>query len=123
MTRRLCTLMIALVTASIPLVPTAASARTPATAPAVVCLPEAPVCAGIAGSPGNYYYQFRFQPPPTGLSLSFTVNGAIVPGSVTYESGPTYLRGTWRPFTPLVSGDEVCMTVSGTPEPYCDTVP
>ncbi|MEV5827595.1 hypothetical protein AB0L25_18700 [Spirillospora sp. NPDC052242] len=92
--------------------------------PFPVCVPEAPVCAGVTGEPGNHYYTFRFQPPPTG-SLSFTVNGAYAPGNVSYVSGPNYLRGDFWPAAQLVSGDEVCMryTQFDRPGETCDTVP
>ncbi|MFV2174028.1 hypothetical protein ACFHW2_29910 [Actinomadura sp. LOL_016] len=60
------------------------------------------------------------------LSLTFTVNGAYAPGSVSYVTGPGYLRGDFRPSTPLVGHDEVCMmyqTQIGMPGKTCDTVP
>ncbi|WP_026403772.1 hypothetical protein [Actinomadura rifamycini] len=103
---------------------TASPALASAPAGFPVCIPEAPVCAGITGEPGDYSYAFRFQPQPTGV-LTFTVNDAYAPGSVYYESGPTYLRGEYRPTVPLVSGDEVCLsyTISGWPGETCDTVP
>lgn len=103
---------------------TASPALASAPAPFPVCIPEAPVCAGVTGEPGNHYYTFRFQPPPTG-SLGFTVNGAFASGSVSYVTGPNYLRGDFRPTVPLVSGDEVCMTYTQSWQPgeTCDTVP
>lgn len=101
----------------------AAFTATPALADPV-CIPEAPVCAGIAGQPGDYRFTFTFKPPPDG-AVSFTVNGAFAGGTVTTESGLGFLHGDYRPFTPLITGDEVCMSYSQFFQPgqVCDTVP
>ncbi|MFI6515415.1 hypothetical protein ACIBF1_07620 [Spirillospora sp. NPDC050679] len=91
----------------------------------LACIPEAPVCPGITGTPGSYRYTFTIRQPPPQLAVNFTLNGQQAYGSVTTQSGPGYLRGTFFPYTPLVAGDKVCMTLSPspTPGPYCDTVP
>jgi hypothetical protein len=82
------------------------------------------VCAGIAGEPGDYRFTFTFRPAPTG-SANFTVNGVQAGGTVIFQSGDGFLRGDYRPFVPLITGDEVCMSYiqffqSGQ---VCDTVP
>ncbi|TDB96167.1 hypothetical protein [Actinomadura sp. 7K534] len=102
----------------------AAFTATPALADPV-CIPEAPVCAGIAGQPGDYRFTFTFRPPPDATGVSFAVNGTFAAGTVTTQSGPGYLHGDYWPFTPLLTGDEVCMSYSQFFQPgqVCDTVP
>ncbi|MFB4276727.1 hypothetical protein ACBJ59_15650 [Nonomuraea sp. MTCD27] len=86
------------------------------------CIPEAPVCAGL----DNGRFVFTVQPAPATLSVSATANGAPATGSMSYVTGPGYLRGWYQPFPPLVSGDVMCMSFYGMgvpPGPYCDTAP
>ncbi|MGI5171225.1 hypothetical protein ACQEU3_43430 [Spirillospora sp. CA-253888] len=97
----------------------------PASAASFACFPENPVCVGIAGTPGNYRLTFTIRSPAPQLSLNFTLNGEQAYGSVTIQGGPASAYGNFQPYTPLVAGDKVCMTLwpSPTPGPYCDTVP
>ncbi|MCD7436758.1 hypothetical protein K4B79_00825 [Streptomyces lincolnensis] len=105
---------------------TAGTAQAAPAAPAgttAVCIPEAPVCYGIRGSATTgYSYWFRFTPRPSSLGLTFTVNGLQASGTLTTSSTPTTLSGEFRPHTPLVAGDRVCMFVSTRPNGYCETV-
>ncbi|SEG97933.1 hypothetical protein SAMN05444920_111117 [Nonomuraea solani] len=94
----------------------------PAQAAQPVCIPEAPVCAGLDG--GGFV--FTIAPPPATLSVSVTVNGLPARGSLSSYRTPTYLYGLFRPSPPLVSGDRICMTLYAggvSPGPYCDTMP
>jgi hypothetical protein len=87
-----------------------------------VCLPEAPVCAGL----DNGDFLFTVKPPPVTLSVSVTVNGEPGTGSLTVFTEPGFLQGSYQPSTPLVSGDVFCMSfyADGVPPgPYCDTAP
>jgi hypothetical protein len=89
---------------------------------APVCIPEAPVCAGL----DNGRYVFTIRPRPTTFSLSFTVNGSPATGSLSYGGSTSYLQGWFQPSPPLVSGDVICMRIlaSGVaPGPYCSTAP
>jgi hypothetical protein len=91
--------------------------------PAVVCVPEAPVCAGIEGAPGRYSFHFRVSPAPSPVGASFTVNGANGSGSVSTHQTGNVLEGDFLPLVPLVTGDEVCMRLLGDPRRYCATTP
>ncbi|MFC4016288.1 hypothetical protein ACFOY2_54420 [Nonomuraea purpurea] len=91
-----------------------------------VCIPEARVCQGVSGSPGSYEYTFRILNAPTTLGITWTINGAQASGSYTQVRNGTTLQGTFRPFTALVTGDQVCMWLTGgdiSPGPYCATTP
>ncbi|MEU6712104.1 hypothetical protein ABZ897_11565 [Nonomuraea sp. NPDC046802] len=91
-----------------------------------VCIPEARVCQGVSGGPGSYEYTFRILNAPTTLGITLTINGAQASGSYTQVREGTTLQGTFRPFTPLVTGDQVCMRLTGgdiSPGPYCATTP
>lgn len=80
------------------------------------------MCAGLDG--GSFV--FIVKPPPASLSATATVNGLPAGGSFSYVRTPTFLRGTFRPTPPLVSGDRICVTllaVGVRPGPYCATMP
>ncbi|MFI7709223.1 hypothetical protein [Nonomuraea sp. NPDC049480] len=101
----------------------AAASSSSAPAPAVICVPQAPVCYGIRGTVGAYHYWFWIQPPPTSAVFSFTVNGAPVSGTVSRRTVGGALEGEFRPTSPLTSGDRVCMRYAGGAGPYCATTP
>ncbi|MEV4898152.1 hypothetical protein AB0K48_53365, partial [Nonomuraea sp. NPDC055795] len=76
----------------------------PAQAAGPICIPEAPVCAGL----DNGRFVFTIKPRPSTLSMQTTVNGAPRGGSISTWSTPTYLQGTYYPTPALVPGDVVC---------------
>ncbi|TDD46359.1 hypothetical protein E1286_21085 [Nonomuraea terrae] len=95
-------------------------AASPARAEAPYCGPETPVCGELDG--GSYVFTLR--PPPATLSVTATVNGAPVTGSLTAFPQPGYVRGWYEPYPPPAPGDVLCLTfhANGTPlGPYCDT--
>lgn len=92
----------------------------PAQAAGPICIPEAPVCAGL----DNGRFVFTIKPRPSTLSMRATVNGAPRGGPISTWSTPTYLEGVYYPTPALVPGDVVCMSFYAPgvpPGPYCDT--
>ncbi|MFI6297317.1 hypothetical protein ACIBEJ_37390 [Nonomuraea sp. NPDC050790] len=95
-------------------------AAPPAQAAGPVCVPEAPVCAGLDGA----RFVFTIKPPPSGLSVRATVNGVSRGGPISMMTTPAYLQGSYHPVPALVPGDVVCMWFHAPgvpPGPYCDT--
>ncbi|HEY8986154.1 MAG TPA: hypothetical protein VIU15_42095 [Streptomyces sp.] len=103
--------------------PTAATAVQETLPAQVVCVPEARVCAGIAGNATQgFFYEFTIRQPPTPLRLSFTVDGVQRTGNLVVTTQPGLARGRFTPTSALVLGEQVCMTVFSVPGTYCDTV-
>jgi hypothetical protein len=116
-------LLIALAAAAVSLTALSAPANAaPQSARGPICIPEAPVCYGIVGSPGTYRFSLRVSPPIQGGAVSFTVNGVPRGGSMTTHTSGTTLYLEYMPFPPLVSGDRACLTIFGLGT-FCATTP
>ncbi|SEG90544.1 hypothetical protein SAMN05444920_10752 [Nonomuraea solani] len=92
-------------------------------AAAATCSPQAPTCTEVRGTPGAHHFWFRFQPAPATPAFTLTLNGIPASGGVsTYRVG-TALEGEFRPSAGLVTGDKVCVRLSGSTQDHCATTP
>jgi hypothetical protein len=109
----------------------------PAAGARIACLPEpgppSPVCDEIIGVSGGFAYAFTIgspapdspaAPPEACGALTFAVNGRPARGALRCDQVDSFVFGTFEPSSPLLVGDEVCMTVPWLkPSEQCETVP
>ncbi|MEO3888830.1 hypothetical protein [Nonomuraea sp. B5E05] len=103
--------------------PAAALAAPPSPSSVLVCLPDTPVCQEVRGAPGDFRLWFKINNAPAPVALSFTVNGSPASGSVSTQVVGEAIEGEFRPVTPLVSGDEACLSYAGGSGEHCATAP